>query len=245
MIFPGFGTIINIAAIILGSLIGILLGKKFKEDTKNLITDVLGFITLISGAAAIYSIWNVDFVKAVPTGWTLLTVLGALLLGAIVGSVLNIEARLEKAGEKLKSKFDPNGASPFVDGFVSASLIFAIGPLAILGSISDGMGTGIDQLILKSMLDFFAAIAFAASLGWGVAVSAVAVGIYQGIWTLLGFGLGSILSDYQIAAMTAVGGVMLLGIAMRLLKIRDIAVGNLLPALAIAPALALLVHQFV
>ncbi|CAB5066053.1 MAG: DUF554 domain-containing protein [Actinomycetes bacterium] len=245
MIFPGFGTIINIVAIILGSLIGILLGKKFKEDTKNLITDVLGFITLISGAAAIYSIWNVDFVKAVPTGWTLLTVLGALLLGAIVGSVLNIEARLEKAGEKLKSKFDPNGASPFVDGFVSASLIFAIGPLAILGSISDGMGTGIDQLILKSMLDFFAAIAFAASLGWGVAVSAVAVGIYQGIWTLLGFGLGSILSDYQIAAMTAVGGVMLLGIAMRLLKIRDIAVGNLLPALAIAPALALLVHQFV
>ncbi|CAB4675576.1 unannotated protein [freshwater metagenome] len=245
MIFPGFGTIINIVAIILGSLIGILLGKKFKEDTKNLITDVLGFITLISGAAAIYSIWNVDFVKAVPTGWTLLTVLGALLLGAIVGSVLNIEARLEKAGEKLKSKFDPNGASPFVDGFVSASLIFAIGPLAILGSISDGMGTGIDQLILKSMLDFFAAIAFAASLGWGVAVSAVAVGVYQGIWTLLGFGLGSILSDYQIAAMTAVGGVMLLGIAMRLLKIRDIAVGNLLPALAIAPALALLVHQFV
>ncbi|MCX6419961.1 MAG: DUF554 family protein [Actinobacteria bacterium] len=243
--FPGFGTIINIVAIILGSLIGILLGKKFKEDTKNLITDVLGFITLISGAAAIYSIWNVDFVKAVPTGWTLLTVLGALLLGAIVGSVLNIEARLEKAGEKLKSKFDPNGASPFVDGFVSASLIFAIGPLAILGSISDGMGTGIDQLILKSMLDFFAAIAFAASLGWGVAVSAVAVGVYQGIWTLLGFGLGSILSDYQIAAMTAVGGVMLLGIAMRLLKIRDIAVGNLLPALAIAPALALLVHQFV
>lgn len=245
MIFPGFGTIINIVAIILGSLIGILLGKKFKEDTRNLITDVLGFITLISGAAAIYSIWNVDFVKAVPTGWTLLTVLGALLLGAIVGSVLNIEAGLEKAGEKLKSKFDPNGASPFVDGFVSASLIFAIGPLAILGSISDGMGTGIDQLILKSMLDFFAAIAFAASLGWGVAVSAVAVGIYQGIWTLLGFGLGSILSDYQIAAMTAVGGVMLLGIAMRLLKIRDIAVGNLLPALAIAPALALLVHQFI
>ena len=245
MIFPGFGTIINIVAIILGSLIGILLGKKFKEDTKNLITDVLGFITLISGAAAIYSIWNVDFVKAVPTGWTLLTVLGALLLGAIVGSVLNIEARLEKAGEKLKSKFDPNGASPFVDGFVSASLIFAIGPLAILGSISDGMGTGIDQLILKSMLDFFAAIAFAASLGWGVAVSAVAVGVYQGIWTLLGFGLGSILSYYQIAAMTAVGGVMLLGLALRLLKIRDIAVGNLLPALAIAPALALLVHQFV
>lgn len=242
--FPGFGTIVNIVAIIFGSILGILLGKKFKETTRNLVTDVLGFITIIAGASAIYATWDPNFKSAVPTGWTLLTVLITLLLGAILGSAINIESKLEKTGEFLKSKFDPSGASPFVDGFVSASLIFAIGPLAILGSISDGMGTGIDQLVLKSTLDFFAAIAFAASLGWGVAVSAVAVGIYQGLWTLVGFGLGSILMDYQIAAMTAVGGIMLLGIAFRLLKIREIAVANLLPALAIAPAMALLVHQF-
>lgn len=245
MMFPGIGTLINIVAIIIGSVIGILIGKRFKESTRNLITDVLGFITLISGASAIYALWDTKFKIAVPTGWTLLTVLSTLLLGAIVGSALNIEVRLENAGVFLKSKFDPSGASPFVDGFVSASLIFAIGPLAILGSISDGMGAGLDQLILKSMLDFFASIAFAASLGWGVAVSALAVGFYQGIWTLLGLLLGSILADYQVAAMTAVGGVMLLGIAFRLLKIRDIAVGNLLPALAIAPLMALLVHQFI
>jgi uncharacterized membrane protein YqgA involved in biofilm formation len=107
------------------------------------------------------------------------------------------------------------------------------------------MGTGIDQLILKSTLDFFAALAFATSLGWGVAASAIPVGIYQGAWTLVGLGLGSILSDYQIAAMTIVGGLMLLCIALRLLKIKEVAVANLLPALAIAPIFALVVHQFV
>ena len=124
-------------------------------------------------------------------------------------------------------------------------MLFAIGPLAILGSISDGMSNGIDQLLLKSTLDFFAAMAFATSLGWGVAVSAIPVGLYQGAWTLIGLGLGKILSGYQIDAMTIVGGVMLICIALRLLKIRSVAVGNLLPALVIAPLLALLLHSFI
>jgi uncharacterized membrane protein YqgA involved in biofilm formation len=106
------------------------------------------------------------------------------------------------------------------------------------------MGTGIDQLVLKSTLDFFAAMAFATSLGWGVAASAIPVGIYQGAWTVIGLGLGSILSGYQIAAMTIVGGLMLLCIALRLLKIKEVAVANLLPALAIAPVFALILHQF-
>ena len=132
---------------------------------------------------------------------------------------------------------------PYHEGFVDASLLFAIGPLAILGSISDGMGTGIDQLILKSTLDFFAAMAFATSLGWGVAVSAIPVGIYQGVWTVIGLGLGEILAGYQVDAMTVVGGIMLICIAFRLLNIKNVAVGNLLPALIIAPLLALFVHS--
>jgi uncharacterized membrane protein YqgA involved in biofilm formation len=106
------------------------------------------------------------------------------------------------------------------------------------------MGNGIDQLILKSTLDFFAAMAFATSLGWGVAVSALPVGIYQGVWTVIGLGLGEILDGYQIDAMTVVGGIMLICISFRLLNIRQVAVGNLLPALAIAPIFALLVHTF-
>jgi uncharacterized membrane protein YqgA involved in biofilm formation len=105
------------------------------------------------------------------------------------------------------------------------------------------MGTGIDQLILKSTLDFFAAMAFATSLGWGVAASAIPVVIYQGVWTIVGLGLGQILDGYQIDAMTIVGGIMLICISLRLLNIKQIAVGNLLPALAIAPVLALLMNS--
>ncbi len=238
MIFPGLGTVINIVAIIIGSLIGILAGKKFKESTRDLLTDVLGFITIISAASSIAYLWQSDFVDALPTGWTLLTVLASLILGSLLGAWLKLEKRLEDLGSFLKSRFTSQEGSPFVEGFVAASLIFVIGPLAILGSISDGMGSGIDQLLLKSTLDFFTSIAFAASLGWGVAASAIPVGIYQFIWTGGGFFLGSILSGYQIAAMTATGGVLLLGIALRLLKLKDISVGNMLPALFFAPIVA-------
>ena len=120
----------------------------------------------------------------------------------------------------------------------------AIGPLAILGSVSDGMGTGIDQLVLKSVLDGVTSIAFAASMGWGVAVSALPVGIYQFGWTGIGFTLGAVLPEYQILAMTATGGILLLGIALRMLQIKQILVGNLLPALFLAPAIAGLVNAF-
>jgi uncharacterized membrane protein YqgA involved in biofilm formation len=174
----------------------------------------------------------------------MLVVIFSLLFGALIGTFLRIEERLENAGIILKRKFKGKSDSNFVEGFVSASLIFAIGPLAILGSISDGMGTGLDQLYLKSTMDFFTAMAFAATLGWGVAVSSLPVGIYQFIWTGIGLFLGSILATYQILAMTAVGGVLLLGIALRILKIKQIAVGNLLPAIAIAPILALVAKSF-
>jgi uncharacterized membrane protein YqgA involved in biofilm formation len=150
---------------------------------------------------------------------------------------------LEVFGEKLRDKFSKKDESNFVEGFVSASLVFAIGPLAILGSISDGMGEGIDQLMLKSTLDGFTSIAFAASLGWGVALSSLPVGIYQMFWTGVGITLGAVLSAYQIAAMTAVGGVLLIGISLRLLKIKEIAIANLLPAIALAPVIAFLLSQ--
>jgi uncharacterized membrane protein YqgA involved in biofilm formation len=158
---------------------------------------------------------------------------------------LRIEDRLENVGEHLRRRFRASGESTFVEGFVSASLLFAIGPLAILGSISDGMSKGIDQLVLKSSLDFFSAMAFAASLGWGVLASVIPVAIYQGLWTVVGVALGSILDGYQIDAMTIAGGVLLICIGLRLLRIKEIAVGNLLPALAFAPLIAWGLHTFV
>jgi uncharacterized membrane protein YqgA involved in biofilm formation len=242
--FPGFGTTLNIVAIIIGSVIGILIGKKLSEKFRRLITDVLGCVTAISAADALSSYWDVSLTQALPQGGAILVVVFSLLIGAAIGSWLKIEESLEVFGEKLKSKFDKKEESNFVEGFVSASLVFAIGPLAILGSISDGMGTGIDQLVLKSTLDGFTSIAFAASLGWGVALSSLPVGIYQFIWTGIGVSLGAILADYQIAAMTAVGGVLLIGISLRLLRIKDVAVANLLPAIALAPLIALFFESF-
>lgn len=242
--FPGVGTLINIFTIITGASLGVLVGNRMNSKTRTLLTDVLGMVTLLGAGSALIPLWSDRYIKALPEGWTLLVVLGSLLIGGLIGSAFKLEERLDQLGENLRVRFKASSDSPFVEGFVSASLLFAIGPLAILGSISDGMGNGIDQLILKSTLDFFAAMAFATSLGWGVAVSALPVGIYQGFWTIIGLGLGEILAGYQVDAMTVVGGIMLICISFRLLNIKQVAVGNLLPALAIAPIFALLVHSF-
>lgn len=238
--FPGIGTVINVLAIIFGSVIGKFGGAHLPERTRSLITDVLGAVTLLGAASALRSLWSSDM-NEMPSGSPILIILGSLLIGGLIGSALKIEYRLESLGIALKRRFTRGGESRFVEGFVTASLIFVIGPLAILGSISDGMSTGIEQLALKSTLDFFAAIAFVASFGWGVALSALPVGIYQGAWTLSGIFLGQLLSEIQIAAMTATGGVLLLAIGLKLLNVKSIAIGDLLPALAIAPALTVLV----
>lgn len=240
LIFVGSGTVLNIVAILIGSSLGILLGAKLSSKSQILITDVLGLITLLGAVSALIPLWSEDFTSALPDGSSLLVILAAMLIGGLLGSMLSLEDRLDSFGENLRKRFRASVDSPFVDGFVSASLLFVIGPLAILGSISDGMSQGIDQLVLKSSLDFFAAMAFASTLGWGVAASAIPVGIYQAFWTVTGLLLGKILTQPQIDAMTITGGLMLIGIALRLLNIKKIAVANLLPALVIAPAIVAL-----
>jgi len=244
IVIIGLGTLINIVGIVAGSTVGVLAGSRLAVKTRDLITDVLGLITILAAAGAVIPLFSSDFASSLPKGWTLLSILGSLLMGGLIGSALKLEDRLEMLGENLRRKFGANKEGTFVEGFVSSSLLFVIGPLAILGSISDGMGTGIDQLSLKSILDFFAAIAFAASLGWGVAASAIPVGIYQGVWTLIGLFLGNILAQYQIDAMTIVGGLLLLSIGLRLLRVKEVAVGNLLPALAIAPVFVYVLNTF-
>lgn len=242
--FTGSGTLINVLTIIGGASLGVLIGGRLPDRMRVLITDVLGLITILGAATALVLIASKRYVEALPQGWPLLAILASLLIGGVIGSAANLENKLESFGQYLRVKFKADGQGTFVEGFLSSSLLFVIGPLAILGSISDGMGTGTDQLILKSSLDFFAAMAFAASLGWGVAASAIPVGIYQGVWTVIGFGLGNVLAGYQVDAMTIVGGLMLVSIGLGLLKIKTIAVGNLLPALVIAPVLVGALHQF-
>jgi hypothetical protein len=171
-------------------------------------------------------------------------VLGALLLGGIAGSLLRLEDRLESSGGWLQARLSRDAGTDrarFVEGYVTASLVFCIGPLTVLGALSDGLGRGIEQLALKSTLDGFAAMAFAASLGWGVAVSALSVLVVQGSLTLAGALLGDLLPEALVASVTATGGVLLLGVGLRLLALKAVAVGDLLPALLAAPALAALV----
>ena len=242
--FAGVGTLINVVAILIGSSIGILAGARITKKSQSLITDVLGLITALGAASALSPLWSPTFEAALPKSSALLVILASMLIGGLIGSALSLETRLDAFGENLRKRFKASQESSFVEGFVTASLLFVIGPLAILGSVSDGMSQGIDQLILKSSLDFFAAMAFASTLGWGVAASAIPVAIYQGFWTIIGLAAGSVLSQYQIDAMTICGGLMLVGISLRLLDIKRIPVANLLPALVIAPALATVLHLF-
>lgn len=236
----GLGTLINFIAIVGGALIGTILGDRLSSRTRNVVTDALGLVTLLVAGLSIIDITRPEIKTELGPGIPVLIVLGSLVLGGITGSALRLENRFENIGKRLKKSLRKRikaNDSTFVEGFVSASLLFVVGPLAILGSISDGLGRGIEQLALKSSLDFFASIAFAASLGIGVAFSAVAVGIYQGLFTLLGFGLGDILTDSQVIALTVTGGLLLVGVSLRLLRIKQLPVADLLPALIFAPIL--------
>jgi len=237
----GLGTLINVLAILVGATAGVLIGNRLPDRTRATVTDALGLITLIIGALNIVAITDADFVEVVGSSWTLLVVLGAVVIGGVIGSLLRIEGRLESFAGWLQRRLSRDNSSEarerFIEGFVTSSLLFAIGPLAILGSLNDGLGNGIEQLTLKSSLDLFAALAFAATLGWGVALSAVPVGIWQGFLTVVGVFAGALLPAALIASITATGGVLLLGIGLRLLHVRQIAVGDLLPALVVAPLL--------
>ncbi len=260
----GLGTLINVVAILLGSSLGVAFGHRLPERTTRTVTDALGMVSLVIGAMNIVALRDPDYVAVAGSG-TLLIMLAALILGGTAGSLLRIEDRLESFGGWLQRRFagkpvpasaegeagEPPAASAtadararFIEGFVDASLIFCIGPLAVLGSLSDGLGRGIDQLVLKSTMDGFFSIAFASTLGWGVAASAIAVGAYQGALTLLAVALGGLLPAAVTASMTATGGILLLGVGLRLLHIRQVPVGDLMPAILLAPIITAVVMHF-
>ena len=242
--FIGLGSVINAITILLGSLIGIFFGSKLKERTRDLLMACLGLITACAAADMAKSIWSPEYQLALPKGWPIITILIALILGSLLGSFLGIEERLERVGEKFRNILGAKENSKFIEGFVLATLIFVVGPMAILGGISDGMGTGIQTLVLKSILDGIASIAFAATLSWGVAASALPTALYQLAWTAIGWSLGNILQNYQVAAITATGGLLIFCISLKLLKIRELPIGNMLPALFLAPIVVEIVHVF-
>ncbi len=249
MDYPGLGTLINVGAIVVGSLLGMAVGHRLPDRVRDVVTDCLGLVTLLVAAQSAMSVADPALAAAVGSG-AVLVVLGALLIGSIVGSGLRIADRLEGLAGHVHAwtarpdtvRLEASGArQQFIDGWLTATLLFCVGPLAVLGSVSDGLGLGIDQLVLKAVLDGFAALAFASTFGVGVLLSAVSVGVYQGALTVVGMLLGSVVPDAHVAALTATGGLMLVGIGLRLLRIRDVPVADMLPALVVAPLLPQLV----
>ncbi|WP_197971757.1 MULTISPECIES: DUF554 family protein [Tessaracoccus] len=238
--FIGAGTVVNVITVVVGSLIGIALGNRIPETTKSTVTAVLGLVTLVLGGMSVVAM-NSEALREAVDGAAMLVVLAALLVGALLGSWLRVEDRLEQGAGWVRARFTASGdAARFVDGMVTATLLFCVGPLAILGSLSDGLGRGADQLLVKSVLDGFAAMAFASTLGWGVLASAGAVALIQGSLTAVGYFAGDVLTTAQVDALTATGGVVLLALGLRLLDLKQIPVGDLLPALLLAPPLVTL-----
>jgi uncharacterized membrane protein YqgA involved in biofilm formation len=231
--------------VLLGATLGRFLGDRLPARTRDLVTDGLGLVTLLIAATSAVAVLDPALAVEVGDGAPLLIVLGAVLLGGIAGSLLRLEDRVEGLGGRLQRRLtddtDSEERRRFIEGFVVASLVFCTGPLTILGSLNDGLGNGADQLYLKATLDGFAALAFAASFGWGVAASAITVVVVQGGLTVLGVLLGDVLPDAHLAAVTATGGLLLVGVALRLLRVREIAVADLLPALLVAPLLVTIV----
>lgn len=218
------GTLINVGAILLGSLTGSSIGSRLPERMRSTVLNGLGLLTILVGLQMALETKNV------------LIVMGGLLSGGLVGQLLQIGAGLDRLGGFLHALISGNRGSSFGEGFVTASLVFCVGPMAILGSIQDGLTGDYRLLAVKSMLDGFAAVAFSASLGWGVAFSSVSILLYQGAVTLFAGLLSQLLTDSMITEMTATGGLMIVGIGLKLLDVKDIGLADFLPALVLAPA---------
>lgn len=236
--FIGAGTVINVITVVVGALLGLLIGHRLPERTRSVVTQILGLVSLVIGGLSIAQGMSEAFAAAVGPNSRLLIVLAALLLGGIFGSVVRLEERLDGGADWLRTRF-AKGAdhNTFIEASVTATLIFCVGPLSIIGSLSDGMGHGSEQLVIKAVMDGFAAMAFASSLGIGVAFAALPLAIYQGSLTAVGFWLGNILPAAHLDALTATGGVILLGLGIRLLGIKQIQIGDMLPSLVVAPVL--------
>ncbi|MCX6038770.1 MAG: DUF554 domain-containing protein [Chloroflexi bacterium] len=224
------GTFINVTAIIVGGLLGIFFGARLSDNIKNTVIAGMGIFTAAIGFEMFLKTENP------------LIVLGALIVGGLLGEWWGLENRVQSLGiwlEKRLTGSSEGSSSRFVRGFLSASLLFCTGPMAVLGSISDGLRGDYLTLSIKSVLDGFISIAFASTMGIGVIFSALPLFAYQGSISLLAAQLNSIISNSMMNEMTATGGILLIGIGISsLLEIKKIRIGSFLPALVVAPLIS-------
>lgn len=212
------GTLVNVVAVVAGSLVGMSAGDRMPERYRSIVLSALGLGTLLIGLKLAFLTEHLSLV------------LGALLLGALAGTALDLDGRLIRIAERLKS-VAARDSDTFVTGFVTASLLFCVGPLTIIGSIQDGSSGDHTLLYTKSILDMFAATALASSLGIGVLFSAVTVLIVQGGLTLAGTYLEAFTEGVVIDEMSSVGGLLIVAIGLQLLEIKKLPLANLLPGL--------------
>lgn len=228
------GTLLNVVAVLAGTVVGLLVGSRMSSRMQSTLTDGLGLFTLAIGLAMALRI----FTDPVAQPGDDLAVLGALLGGAVLGELLQLTERLDALGAWFQRRLARGGSpSRIAEGFVTASLVFCIGPLTILGSIENGLTGEIRLLAIKSLLDGVASIAFAAALGPGVALSAITVLVVQGGIALAAAFFGSALDERAILGITATGGLILAAVALRLLDVKRVRVASFLPALLLAPLL--------
>jgi uncharacterized membrane protein YqgA involved in biofilm formation len=228
------GTLLNVATVLAGTIVGLLVGSRMSTRMHSTLTDGLGLFTLVIGASMALSIFTSPLAQPGDD----LAVLGALLAGAVLGELVRITERLDALGDWFQRRLARDGSPSRVsEAFVTASLIFCVGPLTILGSLENGLTGEIRLLAIKSLLDGVASIAFAAALGPGVALAAITVLVVQGGIALSAALFGSGLDERAILGITATGGLILIGVALRLLDVKRVRVASFLPALALAPLL--------
>ena len=224
------GTFINVGAVLVGTAVGVLVGGRLPEGLQMRVMAGLGLVTLVIGVDNALHWRDTD-----P-----LYVLGGVLLGGLVGEAIEIERALGRLGDRIQSAVSRGSHSRVSEGFVAASLLFCVGPLTVLGSIQDGLTDEYTQLATKAVLDGFASIALAATLGWGVGLAAITVLVVQGALTLGAGAVEDVLTGETLEALTSAGGVLIIGISLKLLDITDVKVANFLPALVLSPAFAAL-----
>lgn len=217
------GTILNVVTVLIGGSLGTLLGQRLPDRVRQTVLHGLGLVTIVVGLSMALQTANI------------LIVMGSVLLGGILGEWWRIEEGLQAAGDTLQARIRVGTANTLAQGFVTASLIFCVGPMTILGSIRDGLVGDYSLLAIKSLLDGFAALALASSLGVGVLFSAVTILLFQGSLSLLASLAQVAMSTPMITEMTATGGVIIMGIGLVLLDIKRVRVASYLPGIFIAP----------
>jgi len=222
------GTLANVAAIAVGTLVGFALKQRLPERVSSIVMQGLGLVTALIGLRMIITTQNV------------LVVLVSMVTGGVLGELLRIEERLDRLGARVEGRFSKERGT-FAKAFVTSTLLYCVGPMAIVGALQDGLRGDYSVLLTKSIMDGIASVAFASTLGIEVLFSALPVGAYQGGITIGASLLQPYLTSAMITEMTATGGLLILGIAMNLLQITKIRVGNLLPAILVAAILSAVV----